>query len=50
MTGMEVIKEIKKDDKLSLIPIIIISTDKFISKKLKELGADDFLSKPFTLE
>jgi len=49
LSGMNVIKEIKKDKELSLIPIIIISTDELISKKLKTLGADDFLSKPFKL-
>jgi len=49
LSGMDAIKEIKKDKELSLIPIIIISTDELISKKLKTLGADDFLSKPFKL-
>jgi len=49
LSGVDVIKEIKKDKELSLIPIIIISTDELISKKLKSLGADDFLSKPFKL-
>jgi len=49
LSGIDVIKEIKKDRELSLIPIIIISTDELISKKLKTLGADDFVSKPFRL-
>jgi len=35
----QAIKEIKKDKELSLIPIIIISTDELISKKLKTSGS-----------
>ncbi|NOZ90771.1 MAG: response regulator [Epsilonproteobacteria bacterium] len=49
LNGIDTIKEIKKNIIDSLIPIIIITTDEMIAKEVYELGADDFLSKPFKL-
>jgi len=49
LNGVDTIKEIKKSIIDSLIPIIIITTDEIVMKELYELGANDFLSKPFKL-
>lgn len=47
--GYETLKEIKADSKYDSIPIIIVTTDEDEMKKLYDLGADDFISKPFKL-
>lgn len=52
MDGVEMIETMKKNDTLSSIPIVIISTEG--SKKridhLIEIGINDFIRKPFTPE
>ena len=50
MDGMEICKHMKKDEKLSSVPVIILSarsdeTDKVLGL---ELGADDYVTKPFS--
>jgi two-component system phosphate regulon response regulator PhoB/two-component system alkaline phosphatase synthesis response regulator PhoP len=50
MDGMEICKHMKNDEKLSSVPIIILSarsgeTDKVLGL---ELGADDYVTKPFS--
>jgi len=50
--GLEVCKAIKKDDKISSIPIIMLTaktqeTDKVVGL---ELGADDYITKPFSIK
>jgi len=50
--GLEVCKTIKKDDKTSGIPIIMLTakrqeTDKIVGL---ELGADDYITKPFSIK
>ena len=47
MTGMELIKELKRDERLSRIPILVFSArplDETLS--LEDLGADCFVLKP----
>ncbi|MBF4494193.1 response regulator [Flavobacterium sp. JLP] len=48
MSGLEFMTEIKKEDRLKQIPIIIFSTSQLddIIQEAKEHGADDFISKP----
>ena len=50
MNGFEVLEEIKKDEKLSHIPIFILSSDEVERKKSLKLGADSFITKPFNLK
>ncbi len=48
MSGLEFLTEIKKDEALKEIPIIIFSTSQFddIIREAKAHGAHDFISKP----
>ncbi|MBF4515662.1 response regulator [Flavobacterium sp. ANB] len=48
MSGLELLSEIKKQDILQQIPIIIFSTSQLddIIKEAKSLGAHDYISKP----
>jgi CheY-like chemotaxis protein len=48
MSGLEFMTEIKKEDRLKQIPIIIFSTSQLddIIQEAKEHGAEDFISKP----
>lgn len=47
--GYETLKEIKKEPKYKYIPVAILTTDQEEKRKLFKLGADDFLSKPYSL-
>lgn len=47
--GVEVLKKIKSNFRLSSIPIVLMSADTQIEAKAKEAGADDYLKKPFEL-
>jgi CheY-like chemotaxis protein len=48
MNGRQFLREVKKDEKLSLIPIVILSTssDQATIKEAMDLGARDFVTKP----
>jgi CheY-like chemotaxis protein len=48
MSGLELLAEIKKQDALQQIPIIIFSTSQLddIKREAKQLGAYDYISKP----
>lgn len=46
MTGLEVLAEIKKNDIIKNIPVILFSTSPVTPKLAKILGAKDYLSKP----
>lgn len=48
MSGIEFLTEIKKNDVIKNIPIIIFSTSQFeeIKRQAKNHGAHDFISKP----
>ena len=49
MDGFEMLKEIKMNPDMDLIPIIMLTAKVELESKLKglELGADDYLTKPF---
>lgn len=51
-SGLEALKELKQDDALRKIPVVIFSTSKAAKdiEKAYELGASCFVSKPNTLE
>ncbi len=48
MSGIDVLREIRKDDKLSHVPVVILtaSGSAQLKKEALDLGANDFLSKP----
>ena len=52
MDGIEFCKEIKKDQRTSHIPIIILTAHSSQFNKIKgyEIGADDYITKPFSSE
>lgn len=52
MTGFELLKEFRADQELRTIPVIVISAkvDRAATRRGMELGADDFITKPFTEE
>ncbi len=51
MNGDEVAREVKQDEKLKHIPVILISSvSEGLTEKVDESGADAFLHKPFDLE
>lgn len=48
--GSVITKSLKKDSKLSRIPVIIFSASQEVEKVAKDAGADDYISKPFNLD
>jgi len=48
MNGQQFLVEIKKHEKLCMIPVIVLSTTShtFTIKSVKDLGAHDFITKP----
>ena len=52
MSGLDVLKKIKADDKLSKIPVMMVTTEserESILTAIRE-GADNYLCKPFAVE
>lgn len=50
MSGLEVLKEIKEADKTIKVVMLTVMNDEATKLKAKELGADDFVIKPFMSE
>ena len=52
LDGFEILRRLRRDPKFSYIPVIVITSKDELSEKLKafELGADDYLVKPFQPE
>jgi len=52
VNGIELLGRIKKDDRIKHIPIVILSTSKsnIDREKVLSLGADDFITKPFSFD
>ena len=52
MSGLELLKTLREDEKHNDIPVILISAEGETSKKVigLNLGADDFISKPFNFD
>lgn len=46
MSGLDVLKEIKKFDQTIKVIIITVASDQETRQKASELGADDFIKKP----
>ncbi len=47
LDGLSVLKEIKKDVVMEKIPVIVITSDKHLEAQAINLGAYDFISKPY---
>lgn len=48
ISGQEVCRRIKSDDRLKDIPVVLFTaSSERISEKAKEIGADDYMIKPF---
>ena len=50
MDGFELIENVKADDSLSKIPVIMLSSASSVIRSAKEMGVDEFLSKPIDKE
>ena len=50
MDGLTFIKEIKKDEKNKNIPIIVLTSDKNSELEALQLGAVDFITKPYDIK
>lgn len=50
MDGGKITELIKRDKELSDIPVIMFSASQQIEKVAYEVGADDFIAKPFDLD
>ena len=47
MDGFEVLRRMKEDDRLSGIPVIVLTAEKSAELKALQMGASDFIAKPF---
>ena len=52
MDGLELIKEIRKDDQYKYVPILMLTTESQMEKKLvaKKEGVTEWIEKPFDQE
>ncbi len=50
MNGKDVLKHIRKNQAYDELPILIISVDNRDELELREIGANDFILKPFDIE
>lgn len=50
MDGDEVLKAMKADERLSEVPVLVVSTESQRARDTLSLGADDFLPKPVTVD
>lgn len=48
--GRDICRQLKKDEKTSHIPVLMISASKDIKQSALDSGADDFLAKPFEMD
>lgn len=49
MSGIEVLKTVREDEDLSQIPIIVLTADTSAELEALQLGAADFITKPFDM-
>ena len=49
MSGFEVLEAVRDDEQLSRIPIIVMTADKSAELEALQMGAADFLTKPFDM-
>ena len=50
MNGFEVLRRMKDDEQMETIPVIVLTADKSMELKALQLGAADFITKPFDLQ
>ncbi|MFK5975771.1 MAG: response regulator [Sulfurovum sp.] len=50
MQGREILKRIRLNSKFNDLPVLIITVDGMEENDLRDLGADDFMLKPFDIE
>ncbi|MEI7640739.1 MAG: response regulator transcription factor [bacterium] len=52
MDGIEICRELKRDNKYAAIPVIMLTAKGDVTDKVLglEMGADDFITKPFSLK
>jgi CheY-like chemotaxis protein len=50
MSGLEVLEQVKKKDKTIRIIMLTIHEEKEIADKAKQLGADEYITKPFRVD
>ena len=50
MDGFSLLKELRNNDEVMSVPILIVSARKNMEESFLSLGADDFLSKPINTE
>jgi len=49
-SGKEVLRFIRKNEKLNDLPVLIISVDGMDEVELRKMGANDFILKPFDID
>lgn len=49
MDGFEVLKRMKSDDRMKSIPVIVLTAERSAELKALQLGAADFITKPFDM-
>ena len=49
MNGFEVLDYVRRDEQLSTIPIIVLTADKNAELQALQMGASDFITKPFDM-
>jgi DNA-binding response OmpR family regulator len=50
MTGKEILHNIRKNRKFDKLPVLIISVDGMDEIELRDMGANDFILKPFDID
>ena len=50
MQGREILKRIRRNSKFNDLPVLIITVDGMEEKDLRDLGANDFMLKPFDID
>jgi DNA-binding response OmpR family regulator len=48
--GMEICRQLKKEKRVSHIPVLMISASRDLQRSAQQAGADGFLAKPFDME
>jgi CheY-like chemotaxis protein len=50
LNGWEVMRRLREDSATEDIPVIVVSADHSVATKARELGAQDYIAKPFDVE
>src|SRR3982751_2361313 len=48
--GLDLCRDLKQDEKTKAIPIVLFSANVEMAKKVSECGANDYISKPFSIK